>query len=122
MTLSKKPIMTEVGVVVEGTHQATGTGFPTANIAYTDADITGTYAGSVRVGEEEYHAAIYANQKRMVLEAYLFDFSGDLYGKQITMILWERMAEDQTFQGLQDEKSFIDWAVKEVEQYFNREE
>ncbi len=122
MAIAKKPILKESGVVEKGTQKATGTGFPTANIRYTDEEVSGTYAGLVTLGRTKYHAAIYANKKRMVLEAFLFDFSGDLYGKKITMILLERMAESKMFQGIQDEKSFIDWAVKEVEKYFNREE
>lgn len=122
MTIAKRPILKESGVVEQGTQKAGAIGFPTANIRYVDSEVSGTYAGLVMVGRTEYHAAIYANKKRMVLEAFLFDFSGDLYGKKITMTLLERMAESKTFQGIQDEKSFIDWAVKEVEKYFNREE
>lgn len=122
MQSTKKPILKESGVVEQGTQKATGTGFPTANIRYTDAEVSGTYAGLVTVGRTGYHAAIYANKRRMVLEAFLFGFSDDLYGKKVTMTLLERMAESKTFQGIQDEKSFIDWAVKEVEKYFNREE
>lgn len=102
--------------------EAGGIGFPTANIRFTDPDISGTYAGKVVVDGVEYRSAIYANQKRGVLEAFLFDFSGDLYGKSVTMTLLERLAESKEFRGEQDQKSFIDWAVTEVEKYFNREE
>lgn len=122
MQSTKKPILTQSGVVEKGTQQARGTGFPTANVAYTDTEVSGTYAGLVTVGRVKYQSAIYVNEKRMVLEAFLFDFSGDLYGKKITMVLLERMAEPKIFRGAQDEKSFIDWAVSEVQKYFNREE
>ncbi len=122
MPNAKKPILTQSGVVEKGTQKAGTIGFPTVNIKYTDAEVSGTYAGLVAVGRTEYRAAVYANQKRMVLEAFLFDFSGDLYGKKITMLLLERMAEPKAFRGAQDEKSFIDWAVSEVQRYFNREE
>ncbi len=115
-------LLIQSGIVEKGTRKATATGFPTANIPYTEVEVSGTYAGTVEVEGTEYKAAIYANAKRNVLEAFLFDFSGDLYGKKITMTLLERMAEAKTFHGIQDEKSFIDWAVREVEQYFNREE
>ncbi len=116
------PLFSQSGVVEKGTQEAGSIGFPTANIRFSAPDISGTYAGKVMVGGEEYRAAIYANQKRGVLEAFIFDFSGDLYGQSVTMTLLERLVEDKTFQGAQDEKSFIDWAVKEVEKYFNREE
>ena len=116
------PILIQSGVVEEGLAVARETGFPTANIRYTDPDIAGTYAGQVSVDEREYQAAIYANAKRRVLEAHLLHFSGDLYGKRVTIVLLERLAEPKTFRGTQDEKSFIDWAVAEVQQYFNRTE
>jgi FAD synthase len=122
MIETKKPILIQKGVVEEGLATAREVGFPTANIRFSDPEVSGTYASRVRVDDTEYRAAIYANQKRSVLEAHLLDFSGDLYGKDVTMILLERMAESKTFQGTQDEKSFIDWAVAEVEKYFNREE
>lgn len=107
---------------MEGLAAARRTGFPTANIPFAAPDISGTYAGKVTVGALEYKAAIYANAKRQVLEAHLLNFSGDLYGKTVTMTLLEKMAEAKTFQGVQDEKSFIDWAVAEVEKYFNQTE
>lgn len=116
------PILIEEGIVEQGMAEARATGFPTANIRLSDPDLSGTYAGKVLVDDVEYRAAIYANQKRGVLEAFLFGFAGNLYGKKVTMTLLERLAEAKTFRGKQDEKSFIDWAVKEVEKYFNREE
>lgn len=121
-TMQSEPILTKRGVVEKGTEEAKNTGFPTANIRFTEQDISGTYAGKVVVDDVTYRAAIYANRERSVLEAYLFDFSGSLYGKRVTMTLLERLVESKVFRGRQDQKSFIDWAVKEVEKYFNREE
>lgn len=114
----KQPLLMQTGIVERGTEMARKVGFPTVNIRFEQPDISGTYAGKVIVGEEEYQAAVYANQKRQVLESHLFDFSGDLYGKEITVILLWRLAEAKVFQGVQDEKSFIEWAVKSVREYF----
>ncbi len=122
MAIKPVPIFAKSGVVERGTQEAVKTGFPTANIPYADPDIAGTYAGKVTVDRVEYRAAIYANQKHGILEAFLFDFSGNLYGKMVTMILLERLVDPKVFRGKQDEKSFIDWAVAEVQKYFNREE
>lgn len=96
-------------------------GFPTANIRFEQADISGTYAGKVVVDDVEYQAAVYANQERHLLEAYLFNFSGDLYGKRITVLLFERLLGVEKFRDSKDQKIFIDWAISEVQKYFDRE-
>ncbi|HLC95485.1 MAG TPA: riboflavin kinase, partial [Patescibacteria group bacterium] len=67
----------------------------------------------------EYLAALYANQKQQVLESHLLDFSGDLYGKQITVIVYKKLAEAKKFESTQDEHSFIEQAVTAVRAYFN---
>jgi riboflavin kinase/FMN adenylyltransferase len=120
--LNHVPIYSQNGIVQSGTAVAREIGFPTANIRFEQVDISGTYAGKVMIEDVEYEAAVYANQKRQLLEAHLFDFSGDLYGKQITIILLERLAETKEFRGAQDERSFIEWAVSEVKKYFNQVE
>lgn len=112
--------MVQKGTVERGTKMARKVGYPTVNIHYDDPEIlAGTYAGKVTVGDKQYRAAVYANQEREVLEAHLLDFSGDLYGKEITVILLERLVEAKEFRGRLDERSFIEWAVAEVRKYFD---
>lgn len=118
----KKPLLVQSGKVERGTKMARKVGFPTANIPFEETEFSGTYAGKVMVNNTEYRAAVYANQERHVLEAYLFDFSGDLYGKQVTITLFEKLIEAKEFRGKHDEKSFIEWAVAEVQKYFNQSE
>ncbi|MDP3957674.1 MAG: riboflavin kinase [bacterium] len=119
----KKPLLVQEGKVERGTKMARKVGYPTVNIHYDDVEtLPGTYAGKVVVEDMEYHAAVYVNQKRQVLEAHLLDISLDLYGKEITVILLERLVEAKAFRGRLDEQSFIEWAVKEVRKYFNERE
>ncbi|MEK9151321.1 MAG: riboflavin kinase [Patescibacteria group bacterium] len=113
-------LLTCSGTVEQGIESATDLGFPTANIRFEAPDISGTYAGKVLVGKDEYYAAVYANRKRRLLEAHLLDFSGDLYGKPITVILLERLAEAKVFLDPEDQRNFVERAVAEVERYFNR--
>ena len=120
---SLKPLFVQSGIVKNGKQEAGGIGFPTANVSFEQPDlVSGTYAALVTVAGEEYRAAVYVDQKRGVLEAYLFDFSGSLYGELVTVKLLERIVESKRFRGRQDQKSFIEWAVKEVEKYFHQEE
>lgn len=119
----KKPLFVQNGKVERGAKVARKVGFPTINIHFEAPDISaGTYAGKVIVEGAEHRAAVYANQDRHILEAHLFDFSGDLYGKQATVILLEKLTESEVFQGPQDQRSFIEWAVTEVQKYFNKVE
>lgn len=114
------PLLVQTGKVERGTEKARETGFPTVNIHFEEPSISaGTYAGKVIVADSEYKAAIYANQRWQVLEAYLLDFSGDLYGKEITVILFEKLVDAERFRDSKDQKTFIEWAVAEVQKYFD---
>lgn len=122
MNQSVTPLFSQTGVVEKGTAQARKIGFPTANVHYEQAEISGTYAAKVLIGKAEYQSAVYANQARQFLEAHLFDFSEDLYGKEVTIILLEKIADSEDFRDSKDEKTFIEYIVSEVRKYFNREE
>ena len=118
-TSKQVPLLVQKGKVERGTKMARKVGYPTVNIRFEELGISGTYAGKVAVGDAKYQAAVYANQRRQVLEAHLLDFSGNLYGKEITVILLERLVEAKEFRGRLDEQSFIEWAVAEVRKYFD---
>jgi riboflavin kinase/FMN adenylyltransferase len=95
------------GIVIHGDKRGRELGFPTANIRL-DASCAlryGIYA--VRVGVDGRHIDCVANFGRrpmfdtgaVLLEIFLFDFSGDLYGKtlDVAFISWireERMFDD----------------------------
>jgi len=85
------------GIVQKGAQRGTGLGFPTVNIPLHDDSISGIYAARVKVGEEEYEAAAYADQKRKLLEAHILDFSADLYGWNIRIELLKKMREQKKF-------------------------
>jgi FAD synthase len=90
-------IRTYVGTVTDGTGRATRLGFPTLNIPLTDGSISGIYAGTVRVGTESYVAAVYADQRRKVLEAHLIDFPGGAISGAITIQLGQKIRDDKMF-------------------------
>lgn len=116
--MEKEPLFEILGVVERGMELGKPIGFPTANIPLHSAEFSGTYAGMVTVQGKEYPSAIYANQKRHLLESYLLDFSGNLYGQEITVRLLEKLEVAKTFKVEQDRIEFIDWAVKSVRNYF----
>ena len=88
------------GVVQKGKRLATRLGFPTANIFVgKEGKLSGIFAAKVFFEGKEYPAAAYINQRRHMLEAHLFDFSGDLYGKEIEIELVKKIREDSSLIG-----------------------
>lgn len=99
-------------VVVHGNHLGNTLGFPTANL-HLAADQpllvpTGVYAVNVEVDQEQYGGMANAGFRptiggtEMTLEVHLFDFSGDLYGKPISVRFIDRIRDEKKFDSLED--------------------
>lgn len=93
------------GVVTGGAKRGTGLGFPTANISLPKGTALahGIYAVRVFIGGERYSGAAYIGTRPTfdhgapVLEVFLFDFDGDLYGREIEVEFLDFIREDQRF-------------------------
>ncbi len=108
------------GVIERGTSRATGLGFPTINIsiaAESDA-ASGIYAARVFVEGAFYNAAAYANRRKRLLEAHLFNFSGDLYGREASIQLCEKMREDEFFEDEEKLVAAIIGDIERIRKYF----
>ncbi len=94
-----------IGKVIKGDGRGRTLGYPTANIAVPDgfAAANGVYAASVEVDGARYGAMVNLGIKPTfggcgrVLELHLFDFSGDLYGREVTVELVEYIRPEQKF-------------------------
>ncbi|OGP56452.1 MAG: riboflavin biosynthesis protein RibF, partial [Deltaproteobacteria bacterium RBG_13_52_11] len=94
-----------LGKVIHGHARGKGLGFPTANLEITQ-DLypkDGVYAASVTVDGKAYHAvaSIGTNptfdDAKFAVEAFIFDYQGDLYGKELQVALIDRIRDEQTF-------------------------
>jgi riboflavin kinase/FMN adenylyltransferase len=97
------------GTVVEGDRRGRELGFPTANVAIPEEiclPAAGIYAGTFTGadGVERPTAlslgrrpTFYADQPYLLLEAYLLDFSGDLYGQEAAVGFVERIRSEERF-------------------------
>lgn len=96
------------GRVVSGEHIGTGLGYPTANIEPENADklvpLAGVYAVWVSIeGGQPLQAMMNIgcrptfNGQRQTLEVNILDFSGDLYGRTVTIGFVERVRSEQRF-------------------------
>ena len=90
------------GIVVAGDARGGTLGFPTANLA-VEADLLvpahGIYAGAalghraaISIGTNPH----YGGAERRI-EAFLLDFSGDLYGRRLVVELWQRLRDERSF-------------------------
>jgi riboflavin kinase / FMN adenylyltransferase len=94
-----------MGKVIEGDKRGRTLGFPTANLLPDPSCRLGhgVYAVRVVVGDKTYDGvASYGRRPtfdngRALLEAYLFDFSGDLYGETIEVLFIEWIRAEEKF-------------------------
>lgn len=101
------------GQVVKGFQVGRTIGFPTANIAYDDSRILpkdGVYAARVAVDSHLYDAMLYigsrptVNTGKISVEAYLFDFSDDIYGKNVNVRFVDRIRDSIKFDSIEELK------------------
>ncbi|MCB1092049.1 MAG: bifunctional riboflavin kinase/FAD synthetase [Verrucomicrobiae bacterium] len=109
---------TVLGTVVEGRKLGRTIGFPTANLRVHNEQLppTGVYAVKVRheahewggVGNLGYRPTVEKDDLRRALEVHLFDFEGDLYGKDLEVRFVSFLRPEQKFDGLESLKAQID--------------
>lgn len=108
---------TLTGNVVKGFQVGRTIGFPTANIAYDDCRMLpkdGVYAVRVTVESRTYPAMLYigsrptVNTGKISVEAYLFDFSDDIYGKEVKVNFVERIRESIKFDSVEELKKQLE--------------
>ncbi len=85
-----------VGTVIHGDGYGRKLGYPTANITL-GTPLSGVFSGTVTYKGKTYAAAIFATNRRPILEAHLFDFDGDLYGEDIVVEVGEKIREAEEF-------------------------
>ncbi len=99
------------GPVVAGDGRGRELGFPTANLQIPPAKLIpagGIYAASARSASGAYDAAVSIGTRPtfgpgpVMVEAYLLDFTGDLYGTPLELHLAARLRDEQAFSSVKD--------------------
>ncbi|ATC95407.1 bifunctional riboflavin kinase/FAD synthetase [Pseudoalteromonas tunicata] len=114
------------GRVIHGWKKGRELGFPTANIALKRqvSPLHGVFAVSVATangilrGVANIGCKPTLNGKTTLLEVHLFDFSGDLYGKFISVEIVKKLRDEQKFDTLAHLISQIQADVKIAKQCF----
>ena len=94
-----------MGKVIHGHARGKGLGFPTANLEIT-SDLypkKGVYAATVIQEGKTYHGVVNIGtnptfeDKEFAVEVFLFNYQGDLYGKELWVALVDRVRDEETF-------------------------
>lgn len=97
---------TLTGTVIHGDKRGRTIGFPTANLEVNREKLLpayGVYACRVTVGGAELPGIVNIGQRptfdppKLMIEAHIFDWSGDIYGETIAVSLVSRIRAEQAF-------------------------
>jgi len=105
------------GIVVTGEARGGTLGFPTANLDVRPELIVpgnGIYAGAAAGHRAAVSIGInphYGGRERRI-EAFLLDYSGDLFGQRLVVELWQRLRNERAFGS---EKELIEQISRDVE-------
>lgn len=110
------------GVVVHGDKRGRALGFPSVNIHPSKGTClpkVGVYAGLVSFDKSRKRSAInigyaptFGGRKEICLEAYILDFTGELYGKEVEIEFRARLRDEIAFP---DAKSLAEQIVKDAQ-------
>lgn len=100
------------GTVVDGEKLGRKMGFPTANIEASDKYKIipgyGVYAVYIEIGNNKYRGMLNIgmrptfnnNADNRSIEVNIFDFSEDIYGKEVTLVFMSKIRDEQKFAGI----------------------
>lgn len=114
------------GRVLEGAKRGRNLGFPTANLALDKEIPEGIYAAEVFIGDKKYFAASFVGKaetfgsEEYKLESYLLDFSGDLYGKEITVKLYSKLRDNKKFNSVEELVEHMKKDVLRTREFFSQ--
>jgi len=101
------PFMVE-GTVVEGDQRGRDLGFPTANIVPDDHLVVpghGVYAAFANGRPAAVNVGVrptFETGRGLLIESYLIDYDGDLYGRNLRVAFVSRLRGERRFPGVED--------------------
>ena len=121
-----KPLYVFWGKVIIGKNRGKKLGFPTANISIHKNIPEGVYASEVIIVGKNYAAATFIgsaktfDEKNYHAESYILDFSGNLYGKRITIRLFKKLRENKKFDSSQMLKKQLKQDILATRRFFSQ--
>ena len=115
------------GRVVHGAKRGRQLGFPTANINLDNrvVPLRGVFAVSVKGADDRTHLGVanlgtrpVFNEKKLLLEAHLFDFDKMIYGRHISVEFFKRLRDERKFSSIDELVAQIATDIKTAREYF----
>ena len=116
------------GIVTEGSRIGRTLGFPTANIDPPEMKCipdNGVYAVTVELGSDKYigmtnigHRPTINLSEKRVIETYIFDFSGDIYGKEIKLSFDKRIRPEVRMSGRNELIAQLNTDLSTIRDYY----
>jgi riboflavin kinase/FMN adenylyltransferase len=116
------------GRIVHGAKRGRTLGFPTANVLMRrkNTPVQGVFAVTMTgIGEQPLPGIAnvgirptVAGERTVILETFLFDFSGDIYGRQVEVIFHRKLRDERRFEGLPELRAQIEKDVAAARDYF----
>lgn len=117
------------GRVMHGHKRGRELGFPTANIRVKNrkSPLNGVFAVTITLESGLVYEGVanvgtrpsIEDTSAVLLEAHLFDFSGDLYGQRVNVRFYKKLRKEKKFDGLEQLKQQIDLDSQQAKTYFN---
>jgi riboflavin kinase/FMN adenylyltransferase len=113
------------GIVIDGDHRGRELGYPTANVAMPAETVVpeGVFAGIVERADGSVHRSaisvgrretFYGSQGMILVEAFLLDFTADLYGERLVVTLVSFLRGQEQFGSVADLVTQIEMDVESV--------
>lgn len=106
------------GKVVEGEKRGRELGYPTANLSVAEDLLIpkrGVYAVWIDIDGQKILGMMNIGMKptfhseyQLTIEVHFFDFTGDLYGKELVVYLEDRLREERKFSGIKELKEQLE--------------
>ena len=116
------------GRIVHGAKRGRTLGFPTANVLMRrkNTPVQGVFAVTMAGLDEQPLPGIanvglrptVAGERTVLLETYLFDFSGDIYGRLVEVVFHRKIRNERRFEGLPELRAQIEKDVTAAKEYF----
>ncbi|MFP4465626.1 MAG: bifunctional riboflavin kinase/FAD synthetase [Candidatus Goldiibacteriota bacterium] len=124
----KRPYMIK-GRVVKGRGAGQTLGFPTANIKIRNEEIParGVWAAAVCIENKKHTGAVnigfaptLKKKKAAVIEVFIIDFSGNIYGKTVEVVFLERLRDEKKFRNTEELKKQIAKDVEKIKKKYKK--
>lgn len=114
------------GIVIYGNQLGRTVGMPTANFDYQDVNLEGVYVSKVILPDGRIRPGLtnigtkpsVDDSGKKNIETYIIDFSGDLYGRRLTIEVFDKIRDIKKFSSLNEVKEQVDKDLKAAQSKF----